>query len=82
MINKDENRQCAYKVISWHVRLTILQWKHNNALRLFPLLIYIQPSDIQGVPGANVNILGGHIIGHSKQKSVYVRVSYSERFPI
>jgi hypothetical protein len=26
-------------------------------------------------------ILGGHINGHSKQKSVYVHVSYSERFP-
>ena len=23
---------------------------------------------IQGVPGGNVNILGGHCIGHSKQK--------------
>ena len=40
-----------------------------------------QNSDIQGVPGGNVNILGGHSIGHSKQKSVYVHVSYSERFP-
>jgi hypothetical protein len=27
------------------------------------------------------NILGGHSIGHSKQKSVYVHVSYSEPFP-
>jgi hypothetical protein len=25
--------------------------------------------------------VGGHSIGHSKQKSVYVHVSYSERFP-
>jgi hypothetical protein len=29
---------------------------------------------IQGVPGGNVNILGG-------QKIMYVHVSYSERFP-
>jgi hypothetical protein len=36
---------------------------------------------MQGVPGGKVNILGGHSIGHSKQKSVYVHVSYSERFP-
>ena len=36
---------------------------------------------IKSVPGGNVNILGGHSIGHSKQKSVYVHVSYSERFP-
>jgi hypothetical protein len=25
--------------------------------------------------------MGGHSIGHSKQKAVYVHVSYSERFP-
>jgi hypothetical protein len=37
--------------------------------------------NIQGVPGGNVNILGGHSIGHSKQKNVYIHVSYSERFP-
>jgi hypothetical protein len=36
---------------------------------------------IQGVPGGNVNILGGHSIDHSKQKGVYVYLSYSERFP-
>jgi hypothetical protein len=36
---------------------------------------------IQGVPGGEYNILGGHSIGHSKQKGVYVHVSYSERFP-
>jgi hypothetical protein len=33
------------------------------------------------VPGGKVNILGGHSIGNSKQESVYVHVSYSERFP-
>jgi hypothetical protein len=36
---------------------------------------------IQGVPGGKDNILGGHSIGHSKQKSLYEHVSYSERFP-
>jgi hypothetical protein len=36
---------------------------------------------IQGVPGGKVNILGGHSIGHSKQKTWYEHVSYSERFP-
>jgi hypothetical protein len=35
---------------------------------------------IQNVPGGNINILGGHSIGHSKQKCTYVHVSYSERF--
>jgi predicted transport protein len=34
-----------------------------------------------GDPRVKVNIPGGHSIGHSKQKSVYVHVSYSERFP-
>jgi hypothetical protein len=28
--------------------------------------------------GGKVSILGGHSIGHSKQRSVYVHVSYSE----
>jgi len=41
----------------------------------------MQREHIQGVPGGNVNILGGHITGHSKQKYVYVHVSYSENFP-
>ena len=36
---------------------------------------------IQGVPGGKVNILGGHSIGHSKQKTLYEHVSYSEWFP-
>jgi hypothetical protein len=36
---------------------------------------------IQGVPGGDINIMGGLSIGHSKQKSVFVYVSYSERFP-
>jgi hypothetical protein len=39
------------------------------------------PFYIQDVSGGKVNILRGHSIGHSKQKSVYVHVSYSERFP-
>jgi hypothetical protein len=34
---------------------------------------------IQSVPGGKVNILGGHSIGHSRQKHIYVHVSYSER---
>jgi len=36
---------------------------------------------MQSVPGGKVNILGGHSIGHSKQKTLYEHVSYSERFP-
>jgi hypothetical protein len=41
----------------------------------------LENSSIQSVPGGKVNILWGHSIGHSKQKSVYVHVSYSEQFP-
>jgi hypothetical protein len=36
---------------------------------------------IQRVPGGKDNILGGHSIAHSKQKTLYEHVSYSERFP-
>jgi hypothetical protein len=36
---------------------------------------------IQGVLEGKVNILGGYSIGHSKQKTLYEHVSYSERFP-
>jgi hypothetical protein len=35
----------------------------------------------QGVPGRKDSILGGHSIGHSKQKTLYEHVSYYERFP-
>jgi hypothetical protein len=37
--------------------------------------------NIEGVPGGKDNILGGHSIGHSKQKTLYEHMSYSERFP-
>jgi hypothetical protein len=37
--------------------------------------------NIQGVAEGKVNIMRGHSIGHSKQKSVYLHMSYSERFP-
>jgi hypothetical protein len=36
----------------------------------------------QIVQGGKVSTLRGHSIDHSKQKSVYVHMSYSERFPI
>jgi hypothetical protein len=39
-----------------------------------------EQTNIENVPGGKVNILGDHSIGHAKQKSVYVHVSYSERF--
>jgi hypothetical protein len=36
---------------------------------------------ILGVPGGKDNILEGHSIGHSKQKTLYEHVSYSQLFP-
>jgi hypothetical protein len=36
---------------------------------------------IYGAPGGKINILGGRSIGHSKQQTVPVPMSYSERFP-
>jgi hypothetical protein len=41
----------------------------------------VERTGIQDVPGGKVNILRGHSIVHSDQKSVYVHVTYSERFP-
>ena len=35
---------------------------------------------IQGVPGVNANILGGHSIGHSKHKTLYALIIKSALF--
>ena len=53
------------------------QQKHNT------LVLYLSGKllSMQGVPGGKINVLGGHSIGHSKQKTLYEHVSYSERFP-
>jgi hypothetical protein len=51
---------------------------------LFPMLYFLTIHDhliIQDTPGEKANILGGHSICLSKQESIYVHVSYSERFP-
>jgi hypothetical protein len=47
-------------------------WEHENIKGA---------NHIQSVPGGKINVLGGHSIGHSKQKIVYEHVSYPERFP-
>jgi hypothetical protein len=53
-----------------------------NTVRAFIILFTkMRINIIQVVPGGKVSILGSHSIGHSKQKSAYVHVSYSERFP-
>jgi len=53
----------------------------STSLILFLHCPIMQTACIQSVPGENVTILGGHNIGHSKPKTVYVHVSYCERFP-
>ena len=58
-------------------RLMVLAWLATNLMFAIPKCL----THIQDVPGGNVNILGGHSIGHSKQKYLYEHVSYSERFP-
>jgi hypothetical protein len=53
----------------------------QSLLSTWLLIHHSDSCHIQGVPGGTVNILGCHSIGHSKQKSVNVQVSCSERFP-
>jgi hypothetical protein len=53
----------------------IIRVKCLSALNILPTFF------IQDVQGGKVNILGGYSIGHSKQKTLYEHVSYSERFP-
>jgi len=49
--------------------------------RVCATTVAVEKQYIQRVPGGKVNIVGGHSIGHSKQKYLYEHVSYSERFP-
>jgi hypothetical protein len=44
-------------------------------------LIILSFDAIQDIPGDKANILGDHSIGHSKKRSLYEHVTYSERFP-
>jgi hypothetical protein len=70
-----------------HIKINVLQhimcYRYNGIKykaqlqQQICIFLYI----IQGVPGGKDNILGGHSIGHSKQKTSYEHVSYSEQFP-
>jgi hypothetical protein len=62
-----------------YINFVILSYFYYKVMKL--LLIFVPCHVIQDVPGGEVNILGGHSIDHSKQKGLYVHVSYSERFP-
>jgi hypothetical protein len=57
-----------------HMLNTVFWW--FNKSYTIPLCV-----SIQSAPGAKVSILGDYSIGHFKQESIYVHVSYSERFP-
>jgi hypothetical protein len=50
--------------------------RHEEDKRLKRVCVYIQ--DVQR---GKASIMVGHSIVHSKQKSIYVHVSYSEPFP-
>jgi hypothetical protein len=43
-------------------------------------VIMLSVDILQGAPGGQVSILGGHSSSHSKQKSVYVRVLFPNGF--
>jgi hypothetical protein len=45
------------------------------------MMMMMMMTVMQDFPGGNINILGGHSIGHSKQENICVHMSYSERFP-
>jgi hypothetical protein len=74
----------ASKVYS-HVFLLLTgeSWMHTGSYRGSFQDGYVSCFDLREglLPGVKVNILGGHSIAHSMQESVYVHVSYSERFP-
>jgi hypothetical protein len=57
-------------------------WTNRGTLSFLWRVLLNRVNTIQGVPGGKDNILVGHSIGHSKQKTLYEHVSYSERFPI
>jgi hypothetical protein len=70
------------------VQLATLAFPRRRAVQYLPLnwitslssIPTVSAYTIQSDPGGNANILGGHSIGHSTEKSVYVHVSCSEEF--
>jgi hypothetical protein len=67
--------------LSSPIPLEYLKLNHAASSHILPKYLLIQTFDIiQSVPGGKANILEGHSIGHSKQKSVYVPMSYYEKF--
>jgi hypothetical protein len=64
------------------VTLKIMEsgWRFQNWKYAAIMNLINSHTHLERVPGGKVNILGGHNIGHSKQKSVYVHVPYFELF--
>jgi hypothetical protein len=60
----------------WSHRRTILlgQRNHGGYEGLGMCDLDEATENTQGVPGGKVNILGGHSIGHSKQKKIYMNI--------
>jgi hypothetical protein len=63
----------------WYILTTPTHRQHQHTVS--PPHTIIHPLCLYSVPGGKVNNLRGHSIGHSKQKTLYKHVSYSERFP-
>jgi hypothetical protein len=55
-------------------------FKGPSTLKTGVITLYVTYNIYTGAPGGKINILVGHSIGHFKQRSVDVDVSYSERF--
>jgi hypothetical protein len=84
-----EERTIFWEVIVWVILSKKTLYEHVSYSERFPRYNHFSglawtPSIVlpsRPVAGGKVNILGGHSICHSKQKTLYERVSYSERFP-
>jgi hypothetical protein len=70
------SKKTLYEHVSYSERFPRYE-SHFSGLAWAPNIVL--PS--RPAAGGKVNILGGHSIGHSKQKTLYEHVSYSERFP-
>jgi hypothetical protein len=77
---REQENEDTYKNTKYG-NLYHLDSNNNHINAITPPIMGWKKEIIQGVPRGKVNILGGYSIGHSKQKSVFVHVSYSEQFP-
>jgi hypothetical protein len=83
--NKNQTSRSKRPVLSAENKVThkfflYIAIKINKAASLKNHYTATVHASTQSAPGGKVNILGSHSIGHSKQRSVSVNVSYPERF--